>query len=44
MRRGQLEEDLEEPAFSAPLLQVQGPLKTELGYVVFIVVEKRMRY
>ncbi len=44
VRGGQLEEGLEEPAFSAPLLQVQGPLKTELGYVVFIVVEKRMRY
>ena len=44
VRRGQLGKDLGEPAFSAPLLQVQGPLKTELGYVVFVVVEKRMRY
>ena len=43
-RRGQLEEELEGSAFSAPLQQVQGPIKTESGYVVFIVVAKRMRY
>lgn len=44
LRRGQLKRDLEEAAFSAPLLRVQGPIETDSGYVVFVVVEKRMRY
>ena len=44
IRRGQLEKDLEDAAFSAPLLQVQGPIKTGASYVVFVVIEKRMRY
>ncbi len=44
VRRGQLDKDLEDAAFSAPLQRVQGPMKAGSAYVVFIVIEKRMRY
>ena len=44
LRRGQLDKGLEDAAFSAPLLQVQDPVKMGSSYVVFMVIEKRMRY
>ena len=44
LRRGRLDKALEDAAFSASLLQVQGPIKTGSSYVVFVVIEQRMRY